>query len=141
MNISFTVPGLPQGKARPRFNAANKHTYTPQKTKDYEKLVRVSCLKQVGNVTLTGEVRAVINAFFPVPKSASTKDKSLMLEGKIKPVKKPDIDNIIKAVLDALNGAAYKDDSAVVKVTAEKFYSPYPRVEVVLSGNLKGRSD
>ena len=35
MKVTFTVPGIPVGKGRPRF-MKNGHTYTPQKTRDYE---------------------------------------------------------------------------------------------------------
>lgn len=55
-----------------------------------------------------------------------------MLLGLIRPTKKPDIDNITKAVLDALNKVAYKDDAAIVQFSVEKFYSDNPRVEVTI---------
>ena len=40
-----------------------------------------------------------------------------------KPTKKPDVDNIIKVVLDGLNKTAYEDDKQVVKVSLEKIYT------------------
>lgn len=52
--------------------------------------------------------------------------------GLIRPTKKPDIDNITKAILDALNKVAYKDDSAIVRFSIEKYYSDSPRVEVTI---------
>ena len=55
-----------------------------------------------------------------------------MLWNKIRPTKKPDIDNIIKAVLDALNGVAYKDDTQVVQVMATKKYRDKAFVEVAI---------
>jgi Holliday junction resolvase RusA-like endonuclease len=55
-----------------------------------------------------------------------------MAEGKIRPAKKPDADNIMKAIADALNGIAYKDDSQIVNVTITKWYSDTPRVEVAI---------
>ena len=55
-----------------------------------------------------------------------------MADGKIRPTKKPDADNIMKAVADALNGIAYKDDSQIVNVTIAKWYSDTPRVEVAI---------
>lgn len=61
--------------------------------------------------------------------------------GEINPTGKPDADNIIKAILDALNTYAYKDDAEVVSVTAEKRYSTTPRVEVTLTGSAAGRHD
>ncbi|MCM1276703.1 MAG: RusA family crossover junction endodeoxyribonuclease [Lachnospiraceae bacterium] len=134
----FTVPGKPQGKARPRFNGKTRRTYTPQKTINYEQLVRNSYLAlYAGEPPLDGALKAEITAFFPIPKSVSKSKRDRMLSGEIKPTVKPDADNIIKAILDALNGAAYKDDAAVIKVTAEKRYSDEPRVEVkIMEGNI-----
>ena len=139
MTISFTVPGKPQGKARPRFDGRSGRTYTPKNTKDYEKFVRHCYVYCYGNelrnyLCFSGEIEATITAYFPVPKSVSKAKRTAMLAGKTNPTSKPDADNIIKAVLDALNGYAYKDDSAVVKVTAVKKYSEFPRVEVTLTG-------
>ncbi len=55
-----------------------------------------------------------------------------MLDGHIRPTKTPDADNIAKSVLDALNKVAYKDDSCVVDLIVEKWYSENPRVEVYI---------
>lgn len=137
MKISFTVLGKPQGKARPRFDGRSGRTYTPKGTKEYEELVRSCYLRAHKNACLSGEITAEITAYFLVPKSVSKTKRAAMIAGKINPTSKPDADNIIKAVLDALNGYAYKDDSAVVKVTATKKYSEFPRVEVTLTDSTE----
>ena len=48
------------------------------------------------------------------------------------PTKKPDSDNIIKIILDALNGICYHDDSQVCKIYFEKKYSEIPKVEITI---------
>lgn len=53
-----------------------------------------------------------------------------MMSGDVIPVKKPDIDNIAKAVLDGLNGHAFADDKQVAALTVRKLYDSTPRVEV-----------
>ena len=132
--IYFTVMGKPQGKERPRFDSRRKITYTPTKTKNYETLVRTSYRTQCKNeIPLAGAISAEIVAYFPIPKSAKKAEREEMQAGTRKPTTKPDMDNIIKAILDALNGYAYKDDAAVVKVIAEKRYSTTPRVTVKLT--------
>lgn len=132
--ISFVVAGKPQGKERPRFDSRRKITYTPEKTKSYEALVRTSYQVQCRfDPPLYGAVKASIIAYYPIPKSATKAEREKMLAGAIKPTVKPDMDNIIKAILDALNGYAYKDDAAVVEVEAEKRYSDKPRVAVILT--------
>ena len=70
--------------------------------------------------------------YFPVPKSTSKKNKELMLQGKIMHTKRPDIDNCIKSVTDALNNIAYKDDGQICAITAVKCYDGEPRTEVMI---------
>ena len=62
-----------------------------------------------------------------------TPERAAKLAGAIRPTKKPDIDNCIKIIADALNGLAYVDDTQIVGVTAEKFYAEIPRVEVEIT--------
>ena len=77
-------------------------------------------------------LRAIIRAFFPIPKSASKKKREQMRDLRILHTKKPDVDNIIKAVLDALNGVAYYDDSQVAQVFISKCYAEQPKVIIEL---------
>lgn len=137
MTISFTVPYKPQGKARPRFDGRSGRAYTPKGTKEYEEFVRTCYLRMCHGIELSGEVQATVTAYFPVPKNVSKSKRTAMLAGKVNPTVKPDADNIIKAILDALNGYAYRDDAAVTKVTAIKKYGEFPRVEVVLTGGRR----
>lgn len=65
-----------------------------------------------------------------IPKSYTGKKREACLAGQIVPMKKPDIDNLVKAVLDALNGCMYEDDKQIIKVIAEKCYAGRPYVEV-----------
>lgn len=55
-----------------------------------------------------------------------------MLNGELLPAKKPDIDNIAKAVLDALNSVAYRDDTQIVELQIRKQYSEKPRLEICM---------
>ena len=73
-----------------------------------------------------------IKVYFDIPKSISKAKKAEMLLNSIRPTKKPDCDNIAKAVLDSLNGIAYKDDKQVVFLTVEKFYGDTPKVCLIL---------
>ena len=139
MKIRFIVPGEPVGKARPRVftNKAGKtQAVTPQKTLNYENLVRWVLTNTEGFKPLTGEIEANITAYFKRPKSMTKKDRRLADEGKLNPTKKPDADNICKSILDAANGIAYHDDSYVTVVTVAKKYAEEgeePRVEVTLT--------
>jgi Holliday junction resolvase RusA-like endonuclease len=58
-----------------------------------------------------------------------------MQAGSVLPSRKPDIDNVLKIVLDALNGVAYKDDSRVVSVSGRKIYSMTPKIVIEMKGS------
>lgn len=79
------------------------------------------------------ELKANIIAYYPIVKSTGKKKRQQMLAGLIRPTKKPDLDNVIKSILDALNKVAYHDDTQIVSLSMEKFYSDSPRVEVSIS--------
>ena len=134
--ICFTVPGKPQGKARARtfYNPKTKgmSSITPEKTVLYENLIATCYMDKAGNDRFPDDSYLLvrIQAFYEPPKSVSKKKRTEMLDGKILPAKKPDIDNVVKAVLDALNGVAYRDDTQVIELHVRKSYSEKPRVEV-----------
>ena len=136
--LNFTIPGEPAGKARPKFSTFNGHVraITPKQTVSYENLVKLSFGQAYpGAKPIEKDVPLLVTiaAYFKIPASVSKKRREAMLEDRIRPTKKPDTDNIAKAVLDALNGIAYYDDSQVVTLTVDKLYSDTPRVEVEIS--------
>lgn len=135
--IQFTVIGEPTGKGRPKFSTVNglAMAYTPAKTVNYETLVKLSYQQQCNDKPYDKDIplRAEITAYFPMPKSTSMKRKKMMLDGQIRHTKKCDADNLAKAVLDALNGIAYYDDSQVCELSVSKLYSDNPRVIVSIS--------
>ena len=134
--ITFTVPGPPKGKARARtvHTGGRTFSYTPEGTVLYENLVK-TCFYQTKAQPFNAdeELRANIIAYYPIAKSASKKKRQQMLAGLIRPTKQPDLDNVIKSILDALNKVAYHDDTQIVSLPMEKFYSDSPRVEVSIS--------
>ena len=132
MKVNFTVPGEPTGKGRHR--TANGVTYTPEKTKIYENLVKVEYERQCGNRKFPPDAMldARITAYYEIPASASQKKKQMMRDHKYRPTKTPDCDNVMKAILDGLNGVAYKDDKQIVDCQVRKFYSDNPRVVVTI---------
>ena len=127
--IQFKIPGTPVGKQRPR---VTRHgTYTPQKTADYEKLVqdiyRINKFPK-----LEGYLSMSVSAYYPIPKSTSKKKKDMMLKGILLPDKKPDVDNVLKCICDALNKVAYDDDKQIISMNIVKYYSENPCVVIRL---------
>ena len=129
MIYEFEVPGKITGKGRPRVNTMTGAAYTPTKTKEYEDLVRqYFIMKFRGIKPLEGRISVTIKAYFGIPKNTSKVKTQEMLENKISPAKKPDIDNIAKIILDALNKFAFKDDNQITKLNIEKVYSEEEKV-------------
>ncbi len=127
----FEVPGKVTGKGRPRVNTNTGIAYTPTQTKDYEELVKqYFWIKYPRVQRIEGRTAVKIIAYFSIPKNTNKKDTEAMLNNIISPTKKPDIDNITKIILDALNGVAFKDDNQITKIEIEKVYSEIERVYV-----------
>ena len=131
--ITFTVPGQPQGKGRPRIGKVGQHArmFTPQKTAAYEGLIaHAGQLAMNGRPPMLGAVAVVLDIRLQVPASWSRKKAAEALAGRVHPTTKPDIDNTEKAVFDGLNGVVWKDDVQVVDVCKRKRYSDTPGVTV-----------
>ena len=134
--MTFAIPGDPVGKARPRFSG---HAYTPDKTKAYEDRVRWA-YRAAHGPTFDGPVKLRIVARYRIPKSAPKKTREAMDAGRIAPTKRPDLDNVCKIIMDALNGMAYADDAQVCEITAGKSYAVEPRVTVQIEGRSENGS-
>ena len=131
MTYEFEVPGKVIGKGRPRLNSYTGVVYTPTKTKDYETLVeQYFLLKYPRFKALEGRIKVNIIAYFSTPKSTKKSDINEMLENNISPTKKPDIDNIVKVVLDSMNKFAFKDDNQITKLEVEKKYALEDKVHI-----------
>lgn len=114
------VNGDPAGKGRPRFTKQGR-AYTPQKTKEYEAKVRQEWI-DAGGPYLDGPVQVHVDALFKMP-SGWSKKKRTEMEGQ--PCDKlPDSDNVLKAILDGLQGAAFENDKCVVRCSIQKIWSP-----------------
>ena len=124
MIYEFEVPGKVIGKGRPRLNSYTGVVYTPTRTKDYESLVeQYFLLKYPRFKALEGRIKVSIIAYFSIPKTTKKSDINEMLENNISPTKKPDIDNIVKSILDSMNKSAFKDDNQITKLEVEKKYA------------------
>ena len=132
--IEFIVPGEPVGKGRPRFTAKGR-TYTPEKTADYERLVRLyysAEIRKRPGKKLLPPYTIMIRAYHKPPKSWSKKRRAASVGQPWIGI--PDADNIGKIILDALQGNCFSNDSAVTMLVIAKKYDYTPRVEVTIYG-------
>lgn len=131
MYYEFEVEGTIVGKERPRVNMNTGIVYTPNRTKDYEELIQQSFkIKYPNFEQLQNRIAIEIIAYLKIPKSTSKKKIEQMISNEISPTKKPDIDNITKSVLDALNKFVFKDDNFVCKTIVEKRYAQIEKIFV-----------
>jgi Holliday junction resolvase RusA-like endonuclease len=131
--IAFCVPGEPQGKGRPRATTINgmARLYTPKKTASYEGLVAHAAQQAMrGAVPFDRPCRIELDVLCTVPASWSAKKRAQALAGAIRPTKKPDADNVLKAVCDGMNGVVWRDDVQVVEWSGRKLYAETPGVNV-----------
>lgn len=126
MIVTFYVDGEARGKQRPRTVRKDGvlRTYTPKETKDYEQLVKSAYLREAKGAFFDGPVCVTISVFVEPPKSASKakKNEMLLFPEKVWPTKRPDLDNVAKAICDALNNTAYTDDAQIVRLCVFRHY-------------------
>lgn len=119
------IPIDPVAKGRPRFSRGG-HVYTPTTTKSYESILRwrlKDLIKQNPSI-YTMALRVTIFFFLKKPDSVK----------RYYPSVRPDIDNYLKAVLDAMNGVVFKDDGQIVSLTVSKAYADCAGVEILIEG-------
>lgn len=137
--MHFTIEGIPVPKGRPKFSKIGGfvRTYTPKKTSDYETTVQETAKQAMGPTEVLETPLAVYLYFrLPIPKSYPKKRLEACLRGLERPIKKPDIDNLAKSVLDGLNGIVYRDDGQIVSLHVTKVYSSAPGVDVLVKEEL-----
>lgn len=137
-SLKIIVPGEPVPKARhrarivqPRGRPPFVHMYQDAETEKYESLVaKMSGMVMAGRGLLLGALDVRATAYVEIPASWPQKKRVQAGDGEILPVSRPDADNYLKCVLDAMNGVVYKDDSQVVNMSVQKRYSFTPRMEI-----------
>lgn len=132
MTVSFIIPGEPKGKGRPRVSMRGgfARAYTPSATRSYESEI-AKAASDAGAEPVTGPVALDVYAYHEIPRSWPRAKRQNAIDGFLRPTgPRNDLDNVVKAVSDALNGVAYRDDGQVVELRAERAYSVEPRVSV-----------
>ena len=152
MTISFLVDGDVMGMPRPRSTVVNGHVrvYETKKSTEHKAYIRMAYKLAIGklNPSLpqpregTGYRVRILLSRMP-PKSFSKKKAARALDGLIQPTTKPDLDNVAKTVLDALNGVVWQDDSEITSLTVMKTYGErsYAKVSIEWEEEEKGHEN
>ena len=133
-HVTFRVDGQPHAKGRPRFTRKGGfvRAYTDEKTLAYESIIRQAAQKSMGgSEPLKTALDAFVYISFAVPLSYSKKRKEACLNGLERHTKKPDIDNVVKAVLDGCDKVIFENDSQIINLYVTKKYGE-PYVEVLI---------
>ena len=131
--LAMTIEPKPKERPRAAMIGGHARIFTPKKTEEYEQDIRKAWIRANGETPADGPLRAKIYFGLPIPKSETKAKKLQMVLRQVFPVKRPDLDNLVKAVLDGLNGVAYQDDCQIVTMISKKNYSEVPYVRIVLS--------
>lgn len=125
--VTFTIPGKPFGKQRPRATRQGR-IYTPKETVSFERVVG-QIAKPMFAAPLDGPVHIEVLAVFEPAASWSQKKRAAALGAPH--IQKPDLDNCLKALKDGLNRIAWADDSQVASIDCRKVWGA--RAETVIT--------
>mgnify|MGYP001582325897 CR=1 FL=1 len=141
-SIFICLPGDPVGKGRTKTRVIKSKAsgkafamhYTPEKTRTYESNCKFEAsLSMRGQPPLIGPVELKLQIFMAIPISYSKKKREACLLGKVVPTKKPDFDNVLKAVCDAFNGTVFVDDTQIVDSVITKRFSAEPCIIAIVT--------
>lgn len=142
--LVFSIGGLPRGKGRPRVDTRGSfaRVYTDAKTAKFEREVaKIAALAMRGRTPFAGPLSVSLRFRMPIPKSAPKRQRLAMAAGETPHVGRPDLDNMVKAALDAMG--AHKDrktglwipvvfvnDCQIVRLFSQKVYADNPGIDV-----------
>lgn len=136
--LTIILMGAPTAYARTRLSRSG-HLFTPSPQRNAAAALRMAAqaeMKAAGISTYVEPVSLVLRAELPIPASWSKKKRAAAVLGLVRPGR-PDLDNIVKLALDALNHLAFADDALICELRAEKRYSLEPKLTVTVRPLLR----
>lgn len=130
LEMTFSIPGKPFAKQRPKFSRARGVAYTPKETVQFENVVR-AIAAEIFSQPLQGPIGVHVLAVFEPAKSWSRRKRADHL-GQWH-LQKPDADNVLKAVLDGLSRIAFADDSQVADQRCRKVWGEKAETVVTIT--------
>lgn len=135
MKIEFDIKGKVKAKQSVKFTKAGIK-YTPSNVVEYSNFVKVSFINKfpAWNTEMLRDkpLKVNIDVYMPVPASYTNKKKMQAIANELRPIVKPDCDNIAKNINDSLNGILFPDDKQIVSLTVNKYYSGNEYVKVTV---------
>lgn len=133
MILEFEILGKAKAKQSCRFTR-NGIKYTSKDIVEYSNLVKISFINSYPNWDILNykdkALKVQIDVYFAIPKAFNKQKHLKALQGEIRPITKPDCDNIAKNINDALNGIACPDDKQIACLIINKHYAEAEKVKV-----------
>lgn len=129
MLLEFALPIVPTPQARPRVAVRFGHgvAYKTARQKANERTLEAMLAPHRPAAPIAAPLALEVTAVLPIPKSAAKKAREDMAAGKLWPGKKPDLDNLLKNLLDAMTRLRFwTDDALVCSIRADKRYGVNP---------------
>lgn len=143
MKYTFIVPGIPVAQHRKRITTAGKfaRVYTVEADVVFRKIVQTAFYKFKDKLAIEkgyspfpiarpNALIVSLTFMMPIPESYSQKKREAALLQRVRPITKPDNDNLEKAIFDGLNTHAWHDDSQIVRNVTDKVYHSVPMTVV-----------
>lgn len=129
-NYDCVIYLLPKGSQRPR-RRKDRETFYVQGASDNIKIFRRFLIKNPHKMICT-PIIFNCDIYLPIPSSMSSAEKIIAEMGYIRPISKPDFDNVAKTYSDMLTGSLIYDDDQIIESKIRKYYSIKPRIELHL---------
>jgi len=137
--IEFYIYGVPVPEGRARFTKTGR-AYTPEKTRAYKNHVQLAAVSATIEAAmfgpLSGALRMTLDFTLPIPPSWTKRKQDQASAQLLRPIGKPDVDNLAKAVMDGCNEVLYFDDAQIVALSVRKRYGLVPHVCVIIDEEL-----
>ena len=134
--IKFAIDGPVQAQQRPRFSRQNGHvrTYDDKKSRNYKAHVQKCAARYAPEQLIDSAIELHVVIYRPLTSDIkrSKVQTAKALNGERKPVKKPDIENLVKGIMDGCTGVLWVDDSLITKLVAEKVFGEEERAEITI---------
>ena len=134
INMILNTPPKAQMRARAKKSGKLISMYKHENQIENEKIIKYLLKKYIPKEPLKSVLKIQVFCYMPIPSGTSKKKRELMKTQAVYHTKKPDVDNLLKNILDCMTSLKFwKDDAQVAIVEGYKVYSDTPRWEIDLA--------
>lgn len=128
--FKFEIYGIPSVQKQTRFSCINNKPHTWDPSKQDKERIQWQIQQHAPEAPIKGPIELGIWFYMPIPKRASSKLRTEMLNQSVLPAVKPDIDNMAYLITNALKKIIYEDDNQIVIQKLYKYYDTMPRTVI-----------